>query len=240
MGIITTQKIYDFCKTNKIYNEYSNIPDQFKCDKRQYRYYYHDIRDGLSRAGTYIYHAAYKELCELLSVDKNKIIKHINIHIRSTDFSLFRGRLECTTETLIYCTTNIGETGLSITMDNPFGDAFSERITFVARSHSPYTEEGIAQEVKKYIYKNLLFPKGRYRDLQLKHRVSKSDFTRWYKTYSEQQKSNASWEHYQMIEKYNPRPTYNDCYDMISELAMDFNMDEHERSEVAEELYESF
>jgi hypothetical protein len=105
----------------------------------------------------------------------------------------------------LYITTSIGRCGVRIEFNDPFCKTM-ERFSFLARSHRRYDEKGVVEEVKAYIEKNMLFPEGRWRNLQIACKVRKEDFSGWYKNiFKKAVKEKEISDYEDMIEKYTPK-----------------------------------
>ena len=106
--------------------------------------------------------------------------------------------------------------------------------------HRCFSKEGLIGEVKAYIEKHLLLPPGRYRDLQVEHKIPKEKFPRWYKSYKEKVHDAEEQEYWAMIEKYQPdnRINYEDSYNLLaaSGIFFDLNCDDYERDEMTQEF----
>lgn len=222
----TLQEIYDFCRNNATYRAYYDVPDHFQCTQRQYRYLYGDLGNDHSRRGTYIYIQAQIQLKYFLGTARTSfqfdIDTKTDVILRRPDFGY-----PC-----IRVTANISGNGVNICFTHPFNGLFdNEQIVFSGRSHRPFSERGILEEVSSYIAKHLLLPPGRYRALQLQYKVPKSEFIPWYRNYQAEQHQIAEDLHRNMIDKYR-RLTYRDAYRLlaVSGIFADFNCDEAERN----------
>ena len=233
------QEIYDFCKIDRTYNEYYNIPDPFSCsDKREYRYYHTSFPPKMvSRAGTFIFHQSQKQLDRFLKGAKQDYYIHIHPEtyqeVNHTDFL---------GET-IYIIVHIRKQGVMIEFNNPLKNYNDERICFIARSHRTFDKEGIIREVVNYIDKKLLYSPGRYRNLQLEYSIPKDKFVNWYKSdYLERRKLHAESEYWEMVEQYTPTKeqiSFEESLDLLhaSGAFFDFGIDgELEKEELAEEF----
>ena len=238
------QEIYDFCKMDATFRVYHSLPrwaNEYP-SRKKYDYYWREFapRD-VSRAGTFLYHQAWKQLCRFLGWKDTQIF---NADVERTD----KGFREADYKT--YCKSNVGRTfvvfgsldekGVRIHFEHPF-DWNKERIVFYPRSHRPFNKEGVLAEAMDYIDKHLLLPKGRYRDLQIKAGKAKEDFLIWYKHYRENEKEKAEAEHEAMIDRYkNHREpmSYMECYALLAACGLfeDVGADRYERHELASEF----
>lgn len=227
----TFQEIYDFCRNDRTYRTYYDVPDQFACTQKQYRYYYHDVRGGQCRRGTFIFHQRCVQLERFLRGLRQDFYLHIFPHsYKEAD----RQKHE---DFLIFIVAHVEERGVHVKFTHPYT---GDDIYFIARSHRPFNKEGLIGEVKAYIDKHLLLPPGRYRDLQVEYKISKEKFPGWYKTYKERIHIAEEQAHWDMIEKYQPdnRMSYEDSYNLLAASGMffDFNCDEYERNQMTEEF----
>ena len=233
------QEIYDFCKIDRTYNEYYNIPGSFSCnDKKTYRYYHASFPPlRVSRAGTFIFSQSRKQLDRFLKGARQNY--HVHIHpetFQEVNHTDFLGET-------IYIVVHIRKRGVMIEFNSPLKNYSDERVCFIARSHRAFDKEGIIREVVNYIDKKLLYPPGRYRNLQLEYSVPKEKFVKWYKSdYLERQKFNAESEYWEMVEQYTPtkeRISFEDSLDLLraSGAFFDFGINgELEQEELAEEF----
>ncbi len=227
----TFQEIYDFCKNDRTYRTYYDVPDHFACTQKQYRYYYHDVRGGQCRGGTFLFHQRCVQLERFLRGLRQDFYLHIFPHsYKEAD----RQKHE---DFLIFIVAHVEERGVHVKFTHPYT---GDDIYFIARSHRPFNKEGLIGEVKAYIDKHLLLPPGRYRDLQVEYKIPKEKFLGWYKTYKERIHIAEEQAHWDMIEKYQPdnRMSYEDSYNLLAASGMffDFNCDEYERNQMTEEF----
>ena len=172
----TFQEIYDFCKNDRTYRTYYDVPDHFACTQKQYRYYYHDVRGGQCRGGIFLFHQRCVQLERFLRGLRQDFYLHIFPHsYKEAD----RQKHE---DFLIFIVAHVEERGVHVKFTHPYT---GDDIYFIARSHRPFNKEGLIGEVKAYIDKHLLLPPGRYRDLQVEYKIPKEKFLGWYKTYKE-------------------------------------------------------
>jgi hypothetical protein len=175
----TFQQIYDFCRLDATYNAYFNIPGQFECTVRKiYKYYHGNLGRGHSRSGTYIYSQSQRQLERFLKGQRQDFHIHVDPETyEPIDYQESEGQT-------IYIVAHIRRNGVLVGFNHPFESRCNTgSIYFTARSHRNYDAPGLIEEVKRYIEKNLLFPPGRYRDLQLEYKVPKERFAGWYKAY---------------------------------------------------------
>ena len=227
----TFQEIYDFCKNDRTYRTYYDVPDHFACTQKQYRYYYHDVRRGQCRGGTFLFHQRCVQLERFLRGLRQDFYLHIFPHsYKEAD----RQKHE---DFLIFIVAHVEERGVHVKFTHPYT---GDDIYFIARSHRPFNKEGLIGEVKAYIDKHLLLPPGRYRDLQVEYKIPIEKFPGWYKTYKERIHIAEEQAHWDMIEKYQPdnRMSYEDSYNLLAASGMffDFNCDEYERNQMTEEF----
>jgi hypothetical protein len=243
----TFQEIYDFCRLNTNYHVYFEIPEPLEIkDQRRYKYYYNSLNKpyGQSRKGTYIYAQSMNEMERFMGNTTPNFHIHIDrltyeiIDRKTHDFDLYER---------LYITTSIEKNGVRIEFDDPFYKT-RERYRFIARSHHSYDEKGVVEEVKACIEKNMLFPEGRWRDLQIVCKVRKEDFAVWYKTiFKVAMTKKAVSDHNDMVEKYTPKKDEKEFLDYeeaenilaCSGFFFDFGIDdEFSRDEVINEFME--
>ena len=232
----TLQEIYDFCLLDRTYNAYYDIPDEFACTQRQYRYYHTPVCSrGVSRGGTFIYGQAIKQLYRFLGIHKWEQ-ECIRFFIDSETYEICE-RNDDNFEATIYLTTRITSKGVRICFTHPF--KWNEEVIYIGRSHNEYTEEGVRRDVVNYINKKILFAPGRYRDLQFEYKVPKERFVEWYKTYKRQLQTVHDTDYWEMYEKYNPQLSFEESYSLLAGAGAfyDFGIDdEYEREEMAVEF----
>lgn len=225
------QEIYDFCRNDRTYRAYYDVPNQFACTHEQYKYYYHNVRNGQCRGGTFLYHQRCVQLERFLRGQKQDFYIHVFPH------SYEEANRQKYEDFLIFIVAHVEEHGVHIHFTHPYT---GEDIYFIARSHRPFSKEGLIGEVKAYIEKYLLLPPGRYRDLQVEHKIPKEKFPRWYKAYKERVHDAEEQEYWAMIEKYQPdnRINYEDSYNLLaaSGIFFDLNCDDYERDEMTQEF----
>ena len=136
-----------------------------------------------------------------------------------------------------YIVVHVRRQGVQIEIEHPLHGGW---VHFTARSHRPFTREGIIAEAKSYIDSHILLAPGRYRDLQLEHMVSKEQFPAWYRQYKMRLHDRAEAEHRDMVDRYRHRNdlTYGEARDMLaaSGIFFDLNCDEFERDEITEQF----
>lgn len=138
----TFQEIYDFCRNDRTYRAYYDVPNQFACMQKQYKYYYDNVRNGQCRGGTFIYHQRCVQLERFLRGQKQDFYIHVFPHsYEEAD----RQKYE---DFLIFIVAHVEEHGVSIRFTHPYT---GEDIHFIARSHRPFSKEGLIEEVKAYI-----------------------------------------------------------------------------------------
>jgi hypothetical protein len=237
----TLQQIYDFCLLDRTYRAYFDIPDPFECKtRREYRYYHAPMCSrGVSRAGTFIYWQAMSQLNRYLqNYKRGDNCFRFHLDVRTYEIA-DHTQYEYFSDTM-YITTRITGKGARICFTHPFNRM--KDIVYHSRSHNEYTEEGVRRDVISYINKKLLYPPGRYRDLQLEYKIPKEEFISWYKNYKACQKRMDEDEYWEMIEKYNPpteRMDFEESYGILvaSGIFYDMNIsDEYEKEVLAEEF----
>lgn len=235
------QELSDFCRYDMTYRSYYDLPpwaSQYP-SRKKYDYYHRPFapRD-VSRAGTFIYYQAQKQLCRFLGVKElmglHAYVARTSDGFRKVDRKEYN-KYERWNSFIVFA--RMDEKGVRIHFDHPFGWNY-ESITFYARSHRPFNEEGIFEEAMAYIDKHILFPKGRYRDLQLRACKTKNEFVRWYHSYRQTEKERAQTEHEAMLDKYMKKRepmSYQECYAALalSGLFEDVGADRFERHELA-------
>jgi len=136
-----------------------------------------------------------------------------------------------------YIVVHVRRQGVQIEIEHPLHGGW---VHFTARSHRPFTREGIIAEAKSYIDSHILLAPGRYRDLQLENMVSKEQFPAWYRLYKMRLHDRAEAEHRDMVDRYRHRNdlTYGEARDMLaaSGIFFDLNCDEFERDEITEQF----
>lgn len=227
----TFQEIYDFCRNDRTYRTYYDVPEQFHCTHRQYKYYYHEVYNGQCRAGTFLFHQRCVQLERFLQGQSEDYYFHV------FPFSFEEADRQKYEDFLIHIVAHIKERGVQICFTHPYT---GDDVYFTARSHRPFNKEGLIGEVKTYIEKRLLLPPGRYRNLQVEYKIPKEKFPQWYKAYKERVHLAEEQEYWAMIEKYQPddRISYEDSYNLLaaSGVFFDFNCDEYERDQMTEEF----
>lgn len=231
----TFQEIYDFCRSDLTYRSYFQIPSDLYCLPAQKSYYYGSVRNGQSRAGTFIYCQSQRQLERFLRGAKDSFHIHINPKTyEKVDFQTFPGHT-------VYIVARIEEKGVHIKFNHPFATCWNmDDIYFTPHSHRPFNRDGLIAEVKSYIERYLLLPPGRYRDLQLKYEVLKESFPVWYKQYSKEQHVQAEYEHWKMVDMYRHKDdiSFEDAHNLLAASGMffDLNCDEFEKQELTEQF----
>lgn len=229
------QEIYDFCQLDLTYRSYFEIPSDLYCPPARRSYYYGAVRNGQSRAGTFIYCQSQRQLERFMEGSRDSFRVHINPQTYEiVDYQTFEGHT-------IYIVARIVENGVRVHFNHPFVTRWNQdNIYFTARSHRNFDTNGLITEVKAYIGKHLLFPSGRYRDLQLKYRIPKEQFPVWYKQYRNDQHKQAEYEHWEMVDMYRHKDdiSFEDARNLLAASGMffDFNCDEFEREELTEQF----
>lgn len=235
----TFQHIYDFCRSDPIFRAYYDIPDQLECTREQYRYYHEDLGRGYSRSGTYIFCQSQRRLDEFLNGTPDRIHLHFDLltaEIVTDIWKADRGAI------VIHVIAEIHGKGVCVKFRHPFDTLFAQQWhNFIARSHRPFDKAGLISEVTAYVDKHLLFPPGRYRDLQVKNRVKKEDFPLWYCRYKNELGYLNHEEHKRMTDKYRyplKGISYQKCEDLLSLTGIfdDLNCDEYERDSLVSEF----
>lgn len=237
------QEIYDFCKMDATFRAYHDLPcwaSEYP-SRKKYDYYHREFAPrNVSRAGTFLYHQAWKQLCRFLGwKDTNSFciyVERTNEGFREVDYKYYHSHFART----FVVFGRLSENGVIIHFDHPF-DWNKEKIRFIARSHRPFTKEGVFAEAIAYIDKHILFPKGRYRDLQLWAGKTKDEFVRWYKRYRENEKEEAEARHRAMLDRYRKHRdpmSYLECYALLASCGLfeDVGADRFERHELASEF----
>lgn len=231
----TFQEIYDFCRLDFTYRSYFQIPSDLYCPPAQKRYYYGSVRNGQSRAGTFIYCQSQRQLERFMKGAKDSFHIHIDPKTyKKVDFQRFQGHT-------VYIVARIKEKGVHISFNHPFVTCWNaDDIYFTPRSHRPFNMDGLIAQVRAYIEKHLLFPPGRYHDLQLEHQIPKNLFPGWYKQYKKEQHIQAEYEHWEMVDMYRHKDdiSFEDAYNLLAASGMffDLNCDELEREELTEKF----
>ena len=230
----TFQEIYDFCRTDDTYRSYFEASDE-SCitGAKARKYYYGDIRRGQCRVGTFIYCQSMRQLERFLGGARQDHYIHVDppaCREVSLKDDMFPGQTA-------YIVVHVRRQGVQIEIEHPLHGGW---VHFTARSHRPFTREGIIAEAKSYIDSHILLAPGRYRDLQLENMVSKEQFPAWYRLYKMRLHDRAEAEHRDMVDRYRHRNdlTYGEARDMLaaSGIFFDLNCDEFERDEITEQF----
>lgn len=239
------QEIHDFCKLDDTFRVYHSLPrwaNEYP-SRKKYDYYWREFapRD-VSRAGTFLYHQAWKQLCRFLGWDDTQsfsvYVERTADGFREVDYKYYRSHFAGT----FVVFGRLDEQGVRIHFEHPF-DWNKEKIVFHPRSHRPFTKEGVFDEAMAYIDKHILLPEGRYRNLQLWAGKTKEEFVKWYKVYRENEKQKAEAEHEAMLDRYRKHRepmSYLECYALMSGIGLfeELGADRYERHELASELCE--
>lgn len=231
----TFQEIYDFCRSDLTYRAYFEIPNELYCPPAQRSYYYGTVRNGQSRAGTFIYCQSQRQLERFMEGSRDCFHVHIDPQTyKEVDYQTFEGYT-------IYIVARIGEYGVRLHFNHPFATCWnSDGIHFIPHSHRRFNTEGLIAEVRAYIEKHLLFPPGRYRDLQLEHQIPKELFPGWHKRYKKEQHEQAEYEHWEMVDRYRHKNdiSFEEARNLLaaSGIFFDLNSDEFEREELTEQF----
>jgi hypothetical protein len=157
------------------------------------------MKNGLGRTGTFIYNQSARQLSRFLRGQRQNFYFHINPDTYEyVDYNVFHGNT-------VYIVSHIGRHGVEIRFTNPLYRYGDGDVYFTTRSHRLYGIQGLIGEVRDYIRKRLLFPPGRFRDLQLLYKVPKQRFVSWYKNFKTIEKCRALSEHEEMLEKYRKK-----------------------------------
>lgn len=230
----TFQEIYDFCRTDDTYRIYFQAPDELHITDRGTRqYYYGNLRGGQCRLGTFIYCQSMRQLERFLG----GVRQDYYIHLDTRDCREASLKDEMFPHSTVYVVVHVREHGVQIAIEHPLHEGW---IYFTARSHRPFTKEGVMEEAKAYIDRHILLAPGRYRDLQMEHMIPKEKFPTWYSRYKKELHERAESEHRDMVDKYRHRNdiTHEEARDILaaSGIFFDLNCDEFERAELTEEF----
>lgn len=230
----TFQEIYDFCRTDDTYRSYFEASDESRITgARARKYYYGDIRRGQCRVGTFIYRQSMRQLERFLG----GVRQDYYIHLDTRDCREASLKDEMFPHSTVYVVVHVREHGVQIAIEHPLHEGW---IYFTARSHRPFTKEGVMEEAKAYIDRHILLAPGRYRDLQMEHMIPKEKFPTWYSRYKKELHERAESEHRDMVDKYRHRNdiTHEEARDILaaSGIFFDLNCDEFERAELTEEF----
>lgn len=164
----TFQEIYDFCRTDDTYRSYFEASDESRITgARARKYYYGDIRRGQCRVGTFIYRQSMRQLERFLGGARQDHYIHVDppaCRGVSLKDDMFPGQTA-------YIVVHVRRQGVQIEIEHPLHGGW---VHFTARSHRPFTREGIIAEAKSYIDSHILLAPGRYRDLQLENMVPRN------------------------------------------------------------------
>ena len=157
-----------------------------------------------------------------------------------------------------YIVVHVRRQGVQIEIEHPLHGGW---VHFTARSHRPFTREGIIAALipgafglsyaasnrallsyrewfRKISYSAARRPSDT--ELQLEHMVSKEQFPAWYRQYKMRLHDRAEAEHRDMVDRYRHRNdlTYGEARDMLaaSGIFFDLNCDEFERDEITEQF----
>lgn len=230
----TFQEIYDFCRTDDTYRSYFDASDESRITgARARKYYYGDIRRGQCRLGTFIYCQSMRQLERFLGGARQDHYIHVD-PLTCREVSL---KDDMSPRQAAYVVVHVRQWGVQIEIDHPLHDGWA---CFTARSHRPFTREGIIAEAKSHIDRHILLAPGRYRDLQMEHMVPKEKFPAWYSRYRKGLRERAESEHRDMVDKYRHGNdiTHEEARDILaaSGIFFDLNCDEFERAELTEEF----
>lgn len=230
----TFQEIYDFCRTDDTYRTYFQAPDELHITDRGTRqYYYGNLRGGQCRLGTFIYCQSMRQLERFLG----GVRQDYYIHLDTRDCREASLKDEMFPHSTVYVVVHVREHGVQIAIEHPLHEGW---IYFTARSHRPFTKEGVMEEAKAYIDRHILLAPGRYRDLQMEHMIPKEKFPTWYSRYKKELHERAESEHRDMVDKYRHRNdiTHEEARDILaaSGIFFDLNCDEFERDEITEQF----
>lgn len=216
----TFQEIYDFCRTDDTYRSYFEASDESRITgARARKYYYGDIRRGQCRVGTFIYRQSMRQLERFLGGARQDHYIHVDppaCRGVSLKDDMFPGQTA-------YIVVHVRRQGVQIEIEHPLHGGW---VHFTARSHRPFTREGIIAEAKSYIDSHILLAPGRYRDLQLENMVSKEQFPAWYRLYKMRLHDRAEAEHRDMVDRYRHRNdlTYGEARDMLAASGIFFDL----------------
>lgn len=153
----TFQEIYDFCRTDDTYRSYFEASDESRITgARARKYYYGDIRRGQCRVGTFIYCQSMRQLERFLEGARQDHYIHVDppaCREVSLKDDMFPGQTA-------YIVVHVRRQGVQIEIEHPLHGGW---VHFTARSHRPFTREGIIAEAKSYIDSHILLAPGRYR-----------------------------------------------------------------------------
>lgn len=234
MKIRTFQEIYDFCHTDDTYRMYFQAPDELHVtDSKTRKYYYGNLRSGQCRLGTFIYCQSMRQLERFVDGAKQDYYIHLDA-LTCKEVGL---KDEMPLHSTVYIVVHVREHGVQFGIEHPLHDG---RLYLTARSHRPFTKEGVMAEARAYIDKHILLPPGRYRDLQMEYMIAREQFPAWYKQYKNDLHEQAECEHWNMVDKYRHANdiTYAEGYGILAASGMffDFNCDEFERGEMTEQF----
>lgn len=235
----TMQAIYDFCLLDATFRFGFNIPEYHKCTPAQRKYYHKDFgKNRVSRSGTYYPIQREKQLHRFMGIKKWDDQYH-RFFIHSETFETVLRRDHEIWE-LIYIISEITSNGVYIKYTHPFNH--NRWIGFRCRSHRPYNESSCRLEVIEHMNKHLLFPAGRFRDLQVEHKVIKEEFINWYKEYKIRQAYQEEQDYWDMVERYS-RPDPSITFDESMGILGAFDVfyvagadDPFEKDQLAEEF----
>ena len=228
------QEIYDFCKSDGTYRSYFEASDGSRItDARSRRYYYGDIRRGQNRTGTFLYCQSMRQLERFLGGAGQDYYIHLD-PVTCREVSRQDGMYPHPT---VYVAVHIRERGVMFELGHPLHQGW---VYFTARSHRPFTREGIITEAKAYVDRHILLAPGRYRDLQMKYMVSRKKFPEWYRQYKKELHGRAESEHRDMAGRYlhGNDITREEARDILaaSGIFFDLNCDGFERDGITDEF----
>lgn len=235
----TMQEIYDFCLLDTNFNFGFTIPEYEECTPAQRKFYHKPFgKNRVSRVGAFYPFQREKQLHRFMRIKKWDEQFH-RFFIHSETFETVE-RKDHEIWELIYIISEITSTGVRIKYTHLFNH--NRWIEFRCRSHRPYSESSCRLEVIEHMNKQLLFPAGRFRELQMVYKVLKEDFVEWYKGYKIRLEHQNEQDYWDMVETYtkpDPSITFDESMGMLRAFDVFYVMganDPYEKDQLAEEF----
>ena len=180
MAIKTFKEIRDFCRTDGGYREYYDVPAPGRCTREQWERYHKDRGDGTTYCGTVLYGQSQERLAEFLGQEPPHILLTLDLRtFEVIDKNPYNGLG-------LAVSARVSGDSVRVEFSEPFLGPYHHRTcSFSPTSDRPFSTEGVIAEVRAYCDEHLLFPPGRYRDIQIERRWPKPVFVNHYRLYRE-------------------------------------------------------
>lgn len=235
----TFSEIHNFCMTDTTFREYYDAPEEVKCTREQWEYYYADRGDGTTYCGTVLFGQSQERLEQFLGHEPAQILLIVDIRTF--------GRLNVNPHNglAISICARIKGSGVEIEFSEPFTGPYNRRYCrFAPLSERPFSGDGVIDEVRTYCDEHFLLPAGRYRDVQIRMRWPRQDFIRRYLLYLQAARQEDEQRHRDMLLKYAFERYIDDeeAYRRLESNGFfnDLNCDEDERLIAAEAFAEGY